>query len=99
MMKGSTKRKSRYFTLSAVTIRPGPSDAMKASNINAGTVTIRQLGVNWKNTIMAPNLWNEIKKSPSETTVAPAGLVKRGELTFDTKYPFAIRLSPALLTD
>ena len=78
-MKGITYRKSRYLTFSAVIQRLGPKLAKKANSTNNGNNPIRQVGMNWYQTIIKTSIEKLMRKSTSVTTIVAVGTINRGK--------------------
>src|SRR5258706_7686448 len=78
-MKGMMKRKSRYFTLSAVMNKAGPRLVRIARATNAGSNAMRHVGVKPYPSIRTKSIARLTPKSTSATIADEHGMMTRGK--------------------
>src|ERR1700722_16444425 len=94
-MKGTTNRKSRYFTLTAANHRAGPMLATKASTTKAGRKRICQPGGYRYQIINAIRIKKEMRKSANATTTEAVGTIILGKYTLLIRLELVMRLPDA----
>src|SRR4051812_39763812 len=95
-INGTMKRKSRYFTVSAVSHNPVPNAVVTVSTIKNGTKTMRQSGMNCHQMHIPASSTRTTIKSMSDTAMVESGTINRGKYTFEIKCVFATKLPLAL---
>src|ERR1700675_2618134 len=91
-MKGTMYRKSRYFTLSAHSQSPAPSEAPIANAMKSGSVTTRQSGRNPYQNINSAIRPRVIRKSANAVITELPGTISRGKYTFEIRLALPTRL-------
>ena len=76
---GTTKRKSRYFTVSAVSHRPVPMAVTMVSRMNSGSSATRQSGANRHQRHRAASSTRTTAKSINATATDDSGTMSRGK--------------------
>ena len=94
-INGITYRKSRYFTFKAVIHKLGPRLAKNANKTNNGSNAIRQVGINWYQTIIRTRIEKLIRKSTKVTTIVAVGTISLGKYTLLIKFELATKLLAA----
>ena len=93
-INGITYRKSRYFTFKAVIHKLGPRLAKNANKTNNGSNAIRQVGINWYQTIIRTRIEKLIRKSTKVTTIVAVGTISLGKYTLPNILAFVVKVDP-----